>query len=126
MDIIEGYKSAYQLTRQLITIATGVIALSTTFTKDILRGVPQKNVSLLKLSWLAYLLSVCFGMWAMMTLTGMIFKVSLQGVDSVRSNPYGSSFLPSPLQILSFIAGTVLIISYGLKALKNIRTTEAE
>ncbi|HYX71126.1 MAG TPA: hypothetical protein VE732_00020, partial [Nitrososphaera sp.] len=73
----------------------------------------------LKLGWFAYLLSICFGMWAMMSLTGMIFKVSVEGVTSVQANPYGSSVLPSFLQILTFGLGTVFIIWYGIKALRN-------
>lgn len=128
INILDGYKSANELTQQLITLATGVIALSITFTKDILTKPGQKVTLLVKLSWLSYLLSVCFGIWAMMTLTGMIFRVSLSGVtDAIKENPYGSSFLPSLLQILTFILGTVLIILYGINSLKdNIQTSSED
>lgn len=120
VSILEGYKSANELTKQLLTLATGVIALSITFTKDILKDAPQRVTLLIKLSWFAYLLSICFGMWAMMALTGMIFKVSVGGVASVLQNPYGSAVLPSFLQILTFVAGTLFIILFGVKALRKI------
>lgn len=120
VSILEGYKSANELTKQLLTLATGVIALSITFTKDILRDAPQRVTLLIKLSWFTYLLSICFGMWAMMSLTGMIFKVSAEGVASVLQNPYGSAILPSSLQILTFVVGTLFIILFGVKALRKI------
>ncbi len=49
----------------------------------------------------------------------MIFKIGQQGVDSIIANPYGSTALPSLLQILSFIIGTILIIAFGITAFKK-------
>ncbi len=118
VNIIEGYKSIHDLAAQLITLGTAVIALSITFMKDVLKDAANKPTGLLKLSWFSYLLSICFGIWTMMTLTGMIFKVSTQGVASVQSQPYGSTVLPAFLQIVMFVAATVFMILYGAKALR--------
>jgi hypothetical protein len=123
--LIEGYKACNDLVKQLITLATGILALSITFTKDILKGIPQKTL-LLKLSWLLYFLSLCFGMLSMQALAGMIFKVSLNGAKSVQDKPYGSSVLPMTFQIITFITGTILIISFGIKSLKSPSLVQSE
>lgn len=126
VNLVEGYKSANELTKQLITLAIGILAISITFRKEILPDTIRNVTIILKFSWLSYLLSVCLGMWAMMALTGMVFKASIQGAESMREDPYGSSFLPAFLQIISFLAGTVLIIWYGMKSLQSLPETDAE
>jgi len=57
------------MTKQLITIATAIIGLSATFSKDILGGVSSKPV-LLAWTWGVYILSVCLGILTLMALTG--------------------------------------------------------
>ena len=119
-NLLEAYKSASDLAKQLITLSTGILTLSITFTKDIVKGLPPKSAGLLKFSWIMHLLSICCGIWSLMALTGMIFKVSQQGAESVQADPYGSGTLPSILQTTLFILGTALIIGYGLISFRTL------
>jgi len=119
-SILEAYKSASDLAKQLITLSTGILALSITFTKDIVKGLPAKPARLLKFSWVVHLLSICCGIWSLMALTGMVFKVSQQGASSVQEDPYGSGTLPAFLQIALFVLGTALIIGYGMVSFRNL------
>lgn len=74
MDPLAGFNSASELATQLITLATGILALSITFVKDVV-----KNGSVvkwpLKTAWFIYLLSIVLGMWVLMAVTGSIFRV---------------------------------------------------
>ena len=119
-QLIDGYKAGNELVKQLITLASGILALSITFTKDVLKAIPKSTI-LLKLSWLVYLLSIIFGVWAMMAFTGMIFEAAIKGVtDSVKEDWYGSSVIPLLAQIGSFIIATALLIAFGFKSLKAL------
>jgi len=119
MDVsLAGFESANDLAEQLITLATGILALSVTFAKEILNNSAPVITWPLKLAWVTYLLSICFGIWTMMALTGMIFKVT-ENPDAYRSVTYGANVgIPAFLQILMFILGTALLIVYGAKMLR--------
>src|SRR5947209_15737823 len=115
---LAGFQSANELAKQLITLSTGILALSITFTKDILKNRDEVVTWPLKAACITYLLSVCFGIWTMMALTGMIFKVT-GNPDAYKSVTYGASIsIPAFLQILAFISGTILLIIYGAKMLQ--------
>jgi hypothetical protein len=115
---LAGFDSANELAKQLITLATGILALSITFLKDILKNNSQVITWPLKSAWISYLLSICFGIWMMMAVTGTIFAV-IENPNKPRI--YGTNIsIPALLQILSFILGTVSLIIYGAKMLRVI------
>ena len=119
-SLIDGYKAGNEFVKQLITLASAILALSITFTKDVLKVIPKSTI-LLKLSWLVYLLSICFGIWSMMAFTGMIFEVAIEGVnETVKADRYGSSVIPLMAQIVSFVVATALLIGFGFKSLKAL------
>ncbi|MGZ4079751.1 MAG: hypothetical protein ACXVDW_20520, partial [Bacteroidia bacterium] len=97
-----------------ITLSTASIGLTITFTKDILKGVSNKFGKILIGSWFVYLLSIVFGIWTLMSLTGTLIAANpadLQMMSSVR--------LPATMQILSFITGTGMVIWYGMQTLRK-------
>lgn len=119
-QLIDGYKAGNELVKQLITLATGILALSITFTKDVLKAIP-KSTRLLKVAWLVYLFSIICGIWAMMAFTGMIFGVAIDGVtDAVKNDRYGSSVIPLSAQLLSFVIATACLIAFGFTSLKSL------
>jgi hypothetical protein len=125
-QLIDGYKAGNELVKQLITLATGILALSITFTKDVLKLIPKATLSL-KVAWLLYLLSIICGIWAMMAFTGMIVGVAIDGLtDTVKNDRYGSSVVPLSAQILSFVIATASLIRFGFKSLKRLAQTERE
>ncbi|HXQ69593.1 MAG TPA: hypothetical protein VN844_03870 [Pyrinomonadaceae bacterium] len=115
---LAGFQSANELAKQLITLATGILALSITFTKEAVRSSGLIVTWPLKLAWIAWLLSVCFGIWTMMALTGMIFKIT-ENVDALKPVTYGTSIrIPASLQILMFLLGIALLIVHGARMLR--------
>lgn len=119
MDVsLAGFQSANELAKQLITLATGSLALSITFTKDIIKTNVPVVTWPLKIAWIAWLLSICFGIWEMMALTGMIFKIT-ENAAAAKSVTYAANVsIPALLQILMFLLGIALLILHGAKMLR--------
>lgn len=113
MEVLEAYKSANELTIQLITLATGILALSITFMRDAF-GADRPNWAL-KCSWVMLLLSVCLGIWTMMAITGTMFDVTIHP-EKFKNASYGSNIsIPSAIQILSFVTGIISLIIYSVR-----------
>jgi len=123
MDEIEkeilklGLTFARDLAQQLITLSTGILALTITFSKDVLRTAPTKHAWLLKSAWTTYLLSICCGIWAMSALTGTL--VPLEPSSKPRLTIDFNVRLPAALQVLSFLLGIVFIILFGAVSLRK-------
>src|SRR5262245_17581 len=73
-DLTAGYRHANDLSVQLISLATGILVLSVTFMRDVLKD--NSPTWLLKASWTSLLFSIIFGIWMMMAITGNIFLVT--------------------------------------------------
>ena len=89
----EDLDFAQDLTKQIITLSAGIIALTITFVKDFLRASPPHLAKVfMGVSWLFYILAVIFGVWTLMGLTGSL--------DRGTTSPYGWNVrLRSLLQI---------------------------
>jgi uncharacterized membrane protein (DUF485 family) len=126
----KAFDFAADLTKQLITLSTGIIALTVTFSKDIMGGVDQENRYLLLLSWIFFVLSLFFGLLTLMALTG-----NLDPIPKREKQPNGTvtETKPSPnltitssnitgttkLQVLTFFVAIILTCFYGYKASNN-------
>jgi hypothetical protein len=115
---LAGFQSATDLAKQLITLATGSLALSVTFTKDIIRSNAPVVTWPLKIAWVSWLASVCFGIWTMMAVTGMIFKIG-ETAEASKPVTYAANVsIPALLQILTFLLGIALLILHGAQMLR--------
>ena len=109
-----GFQFARDLANQLITLSTGILLLTITFMKDVLKIIPPKGVRALRIAWAIYLSSVIFGIWTIMALTG-----TLLDEESCKVIAFNVRF-PSTLQIFSFLIATFLIIRFGYSSLKSL------
>ena len=113
--ITASFDFAQESTKQMITLATGIIALTITFQKDFLSSgsIPAEAKFYAPLSWLFFLLSVIFGLWTLLALAGSLDPRN-QGQPSI----YGMNIIiPSILEILCFIIGLGLTVWYGYLAI---------
>jgi hypothetical protein len=111
----KAFDFAQESVKQLITLATGVIALGITFAKDFVSAVPAGARSLALWSWGAFLLSVLFGLWALLALTG-----TLDAEASVPVSIRGTNVkIPATLQILFFVIGLSLTVWFGIVATRH-------
>jgi len=103
----QSFEFARDTTKQLLTLATGIIALMITFAKDFVQSVDETARLFALLSWGLYLLSVIGGLWTLLALTGTLEAKD----DSVPVSIRGSNVtLPATIQILSFLVGLGLTV----------------
>jgi hypothetical protein len=103
-----GFEFARDLSNQLITLSTGLLAFTVTFSKDSMKTLPRRTIYVLGTAWGLHLLSIAFGILAVMALTGTVL------VPLDADNPIGSNARwPAGVQIITFLIGTLLLIVYG-------------
>jgi hypothetical protein len=111
LNMEENQKKAFDFaadtTKQLITIATAIITLTITFSKDIIGGADNGPKAWLIGAWAVFILSIIFGVGTLMTLTGTLqplnkwkaYKASRQNQQSAiqqGQNPQGASQPSNP------------------------------
>jgi hypothetical protein len=80
----KSFEYASDATKQLIGLATGVIAFTVTFAKDFLSGVSAPLKILAVVSWAFYLLSTILGLLVLYSLAG---QLDPGGKDSEKQDP---------------------------------------
>lgn len=112
----KAFDFAQGAVKQLITLATGMIALSITFAKDFVSTVPAAARMMALWSWGAFLLSVLCGLWALLALTG-----TLEADPAVPVSIRGKNVtIPTALQIALFVAGLGLTVGFGIVATSGV------
>jgi hypothetical protein len=115
-QIKKSFDFASDVTKQLITLSTGTIALTITFLKEFAQSTSPLLRQCLSASWLLFLLSVFCGLWTMMALTGSLAPRDTGGPATIRGR---NVTVPSILQIVFFLAGLVLTIVFGILAVAS-------
>jgi len=118
----KAFDFASESTKQLIALSTGVIALTITFSKDIARADAAEKIAphtkwVLFIAWAVYLLSILFGVLALLNLTG-----NLEPKQKAPPVPAPTIWAPgvrrfSVAQILMFLTATGLVIIFGFMSL---------
>jgi hypothetical protein len=107
-----AFASASDTSKQLITLATGVLALEITFAKDVILKLDATAKYLVGASWILLLLSVTAGVWTLLALTGTLG----QGTALKPKAISGSNIrIPAILQILLFLGGLLLTVWFGVR-----------
>ncbi|HXK39880.1 MAG TPA: hypothetical protein VJ837_03530 [Candidatus Paceibacterota bacterium] len=117
----KSFDFAADLVKQLITLSTGVIALTITFAKDIVgsvgssNGADSESILWLTLAWIGFSLSIVFGIWALMALTGTLEP---KGSDTAAPSIQGwNCRVPIGLQIFMFLSAIGCTIFYTVRSL---------
>lgn len=101
------------LSKQLLTLATGIIAITISLGKDLFQAASPSALRLLRRGWLCMLTSVLAGMWTLMALTGSIVAATIDPRHKIFEL---NVRIPSCIQILLFLYGSLLIIRYASSA----------
>jgi anaerobic selenocysteine-containing dehydrogenase len=110
---LKAFEFAQETTKQLLTLATGIVALTITFLHDLAANAPSWSVYVLAVGWFAYLISMVAGVLTLMTLTG--------NVGNPTCNVYEKNTKETArAQFLAFVAGTLLTIVFGVAAAHRI------
>lgn len=111
-----AFDFARDTTKQLLTLSTGIIALTITFSKHFVQPMPEEADAkkFLVYAWCVYLSSILFGIWTMMALTGTLEAKDPSVHVSIRGK---NVIIPSILQIATFSIGTILTVIFGIKSI---------
>ena len=113
----KAFDFAADLTKQLITLATALLAFTVTFAKDNPDGSYQKW--LLVFSWIMLLLSTGCGILTLMALTGNLDPKSAtndQGIKSPILTINSSNVIGTArFQVLFFLLGIIFTVGNGTK-----------
>lgn len=113
--IQKAFDFAADLVKQLITLSTGIIALTVTFSKDIFNANGTCFSGWLVSAWVAFFVSIILGVWALMALTGTLDPP--KGQNPNLSIQGGNCRIPTGLQVLTFLIGIGLTVTYAIKSL---------
>jgi hypothetical protein len=111
----KAFDFAQDATKQLLALATGIIAVTITFFSDFAAHAAGYARTLFAWSWVVYLVSVVAGVWTLGALTGTLQPLRPKG-DRPSINS-ANVRIPAGTQLLCFAAGIVLTVVAGLRAL---------
>jgi hypothetical protein len=120
---LEGLKSAAEVAKQLISLSTGVVALTVTFLEKIVtKDVPRTVPPLLKWACGGYGLTIFFGCLTLMAITGT-FSAYDRKANDLPLNAYQARSveghesnirIPALAMVLCFVISLVLTILTGM------------
>lgn len=109
-----GVTLAAELSKQIITLSTGILALSVGFAKDVAKTIDRRDVRLLSSAWIFYLLAIICALLHISALTGALLptrpEYSLQ-LQNAR--------LFGILQIGAFGVAISFTIGFGHRTLRR-------
>jgi hypothetical protein len=111
----KAFDFAQDVTKQVLTLSTGIIALTITFFKDFANHAPHVAEILMGWSWIAYLASVVLGLWTLMALTGTLQPLHPGNVRP--SIERANVRLPALLQLVCFLIALILSVWSGIRTL---------
>jgi hypothetical protein len=107
----KAFDFAQEATKQLITLATGIIALTITFLTDVLET--EGSAGFLQAAWVMFLVSIVFGMLTLLALAGNLER---PGEGRGPSIYRGNIVAFSACQVLAFSVAMTLTLVFGFKA----------
>jgi hypothetical protein len=110
----KAFTFAQDTIKQLMTLATAVLTLTLTFHKEFLPAGSTVAKGWLVAAWIAELLSIVAGVWALLAMTGSLGDAT----DQAPADVWGSNVaIPAGIAILLFAGGLALTIIYAAQAL---------
>lgn len=104
-----------EITKQVLALSTGVVALSVTFLTDVAQDAGETARILLGSSWVAFALAIVFGMLTLMAAAGLQRDAGQNGAATPTINAGNLRFLGG-VQLLFFAVGMVLLLVAGILA----------
>jgi hypothetical protein len=111
-----AYQFAGELSKLLITVSAGILALGVSIIKSSSSGKEHS----LKFAWPLYFSSIITGFLSLMALTG-----SLENIKEPPEGIVPNAKVFAGMQILLFLAATALFMRYGLRSLSAAAKAEA-
>jgi hypothetical protein len=114
--IQKSFDYAIEVTKQLLTLGTAVLALTVTVGVDVGRG---KHDSYLLTAWAAFFVSITCGIWTLFALMTEFAPRRGHGDDALPSVRSLRVRGPSLIQIVAFGTGTAFLVAYGYAVFRH-------
>lgn len=106
-----GFDLVTEITKQVITLATGIIAISITFSKDFATHTSAASKDLFVWSWSFFVVSIIAGLMTLMASAGVQQEAVDRGQEpSIKA---GNLRLLGGVQLLSFLVAIILTVVAG-------------
>jgi hypothetical protein len=107
----KAFDFAQDCAKQMLTLATGIIAVTITLFNSFAAHAPGGAKIFLSISWIMYLISAAFGVWTLLALTGTLARPA---PDPEASSIYGSNIRsPAIIQLAFFLLGLACSVGGG-------------
>jgi len=118
----KAFDFASDLTKQVITLSSGIIAFTVTFSKDFVKldSTPKSAIWVLTLAWMFYLISIIAGVITLMGLTGQLEPVAAKSVDKADKSEHTPKITASTIrycsgaQLIAFLLATIFVPVFGV------------
>jgi hypothetical protein len=107
----QAFSSAQEASKQVLTLATGLVAITVAFLNNLKSAVSSSALVYLHLAWICAGVSVLCGIVTLMLLTGQLGRGEKFAPEAIYSRPIAWAFLG---QFGLFIAGLALTIACGV------------
>jgi hypothetical protein len=108
-----GFEFAKEVATQLITLSTGLLTLTITFSKEVFRTPPATGRRMLPFAWTTHVVSLGFGVLTLMALTGTLMPID----PATRRLTFDTNVrVIAALQILTFGLGTAFLVIYSVRS----------
>lgn len=97
------------VTKQVITLATAIFTFSVAFLKDFAQQAGADARLLLTIAWIAFIASTVFGIFVLLSMTGMLGRADAnRDIYSIGTRSF------SFLQLMSFALALVFLFLFGI------------
>src|SRR5437867_4089657 len=115
----QGVDLAAEISKQLITLSTAILALTITFARPFLKTATARQRRLIVAAWCSYLLVILFALWHLSALAGNLLK-------PVSAHPdLASAKLPAILQMGAFICATLFFVWFAVSSSRSSSSRSA-
>lgn len=112
-ELTKQFDVASDIDKTLLTLATGILTLTITFSKDFLPKVDGTDKDLLEVGWVLLMGSVFFGVWLLFAISGSVREIaSGKGHTTHDANVR----IPMGGQQCLFFLGVVCMAIFGVVA----------
>ncbi|WP_294294869.1 hypothetical protein [uncultured Chryseobacterium sp.] len=118
----KAFDFAADTVKQLITLATGIIAITITFLKDILGSAIVSNSIFLFISWGLFIFSILFGIFALQALTGSLQprRINTTVLNTPPNINTSNIRIQVGLQIVFFISALICTVIFGICSINKV------
>lgn len=113
-DKAKEFDTAIDIAKALITLATAILTLTITFSKDLIASTSQRDKDVIAAAWCLFFISILGGVWLLYSANGSISDIA-KGTDHRIYD--GNTAIPMGIQQVSFVVGVILTAVFGILAI---------